>query len=425
MYHHTVKLEKEIKVEMDKSDLPRGIKDILQKLRKEGVAIIGGVARYLLLEELMRQGRKISFTQLRQESDIKDVDIKIWRFDSLPNSEEAVIQKCRDIRKLLGKVYFELDFDDMRAAVKDGVIFEKSIISLLSDMDLTSHEVALIPKKGKWYLYYTTRCLYDTIGKVKRLCPKNGFVIRKRGIAFFNGSAWYRLFKACLFNKELKIVLPEWQLKNLWQQKKDKKGLFIGKYALVLIKKIEKNKVAQVRLMELLYHLGLTNAEENFLDWAAAQELGCFFENKNFLFGNISDSEKVRNKVKRIRDGEDRCKEKQKKRAKCKHKYVAKTCSLCPRKCRIEVCSCGETKIPFNLDLPCNIALTLGKNLSEQKVVVLDRVRLRTGKVVYKRWTYAASSRKNMPARKPIQRIPLRIPVTRKKTWTGLSAKHI
>ncbi|MFH1657381.1 MAG: hypothetical protein ABH919_02840, partial [bacterium] len=313
--------------------LPEPIRKLLYLLggeEEQKIALTGGMARFVLLKSLANQGKFINPAWLNEAAKLTDVDIKIGHYDSLPRSREEVIQRAAAIEERLKVVLAEnvlkLDFDTMNFSGRDGIASERTISTLLGNMDVTVDEVVLMPRNGVWYLYYTPRCWKHTLEGVGILTAKN--VRReKNGITVPNSLALYRLARIFAAGKVAKAVIPKYLLdlysenvNRLQKQRKLSKGANLGHYSLALVQSVKDNAPAQRRLMQFLSSLEMTK-ETNFEVWASAQEvLGRFGCNgRLFNFRNIPFAEKVERKIAFIRKKEDQQMKKKKIRDTCNH----------------------------------------------------------------------------------------------------------
>lgn len=357
--------------------LPKGIRDILNCLRnKREVVITGRVARWVLRKGLEEQGKKPILPRVGQSNKI---ELKIGHYDTLPKSQEEVIQKSNELKKLLGdslsKNNLVLDFDSMNFSTEDEAISKKTIVALLSNMDISVNEVILAPKNGVWYLYYTERCWSHTLKGLGILCYKEGFVRRERnGIIVPNSNGLYRLLKAFTEGEVRKIVVPRYQMdlylqhmKKLQKSRKVSKGANLGRYALILIEKFQNDPAAQKRLMYAMHTLGLTK-ETDFGKWASAQQLLNRFNNGTFDFGGLSFKKKLAKDVETIRIKEKGEAERKQKRDGCHHNFQTEKCEKCPDKCVTKTCSCGKYETGRR-ELPCNIAFIDGIYSPKQKSI--------------------------------------------------------
>ncbi len=360
--------------------LPDKEKEILNRLKGEReIVVTGGLARWVFLEGLRRQGKSVD---LREAKQLKDIDLKIGHYGTLPKSEEKIVQKASEIvESILGDLLREnnlvLDFDSMNFSTEEEVISKKTIVALLSNMDITVNELILATKNRVWYLYYTQRCWSHTLKGLGVLGYKEGSVRReKNGIIVPNSNGLYRLLKAFAEGKVRKIVIPKYQMdlylqhmEKLQKSRKVSKGANLGRYSLILIEKFQKNTVAQQRLMRALRALNLTK-QTKFGRWASAQELLDRFSNGNFEFGGLSIGEKVGRKIEAIRKKEENQRKRKQARENCQHKFRTEDCDLCPEKCQIKICGCGKYETNRR-ELPCNIDFIDGIYSPKRELIVV------------------------------------------------------
>lgn len=421
-----------VSIDLGKSDLPQSAKDILQKLKEtEKIVFTGGVASFLLLEYLReKQGKIIDQRFFRHNRKTREIGITIGHYGSLPLSESLVVSTGEKIEQsvkdlLSSNNIHYLNFSFAKVKTVEDIITKQSINALLSEMDLTVHEVLLVYERNKWRLYYTPRCWRDSLNGIGRLTHKKETTTRRGGIIIPNGRGLCALLEEYAMGRVREIVVPEYVLNlykgmNLDLQKRCRiaKGACFGRSALEL-KELGTNEPAQKRLMQAISRFGFTKQLEKYDQWIAGQKAIDLlkyreeYKSKRYL----PVKEKARKEIERRRNKGKREGENAEKRDNCEHRFKEIVCGLCLQRCRINICRCKKYNVayPDQKETPCSFAFINGHILPGMKTVTV--------------MAYPANENGNhkrvFSGKKLMQRRPLMVPPVRQRAGRGWPVKHI
>jgi len=208
------------------------------------------------------------------------------------------------------------------------------------------NEVLFVPSQET--LFFTDKCLRDTINSVGILCANHPGILRRdcgRIIASPRGIS--RLIRFFVEKKIKVMYLPHsWVGSNREEAKRIGKGL-LGAYGLVLIERYRANKPLQLRFMKVLNDLSITNLKH----------FDTFAEEQKILFEGARGEEFIMRKrsfeeiQKKISEGKEQAllakTKRREKRASCSHERIKEfVCQRCLWYCDIKKClDCDKVEI--------------------------------------------------------------------------------
>jgi len=360
------------KVRLNVNLLPEHLKLVLEKLKKERCLVLkGGIARLSLLETLRARGKSIKADRLARERGVKDLDIILVHFGTLPKSKDWLLEKEKEIREKLDEKRIVLmgeDIEPIRGTVhEDGKITEETIEKILETRDLTINEVILVPEEGAWYIYYTQRCWRDLIlgiGIINARDPK--LTRRDCGRIILSSRAIYRLLKFLVEGKIEKIYFPEWQriahlVEMLRRQTKGElpQGANLGRYSLIIVHKYKDSDVQiKGRWMRVLTGFGFTEIWD-FDKFAAEQKIfDSLKSNGDFQFeSDLSFAQIIDRLISERAQREEARHQRKVERNECVHQFENIPCQGCSVQCLFQKCQkCTKYRMvkPTLQTLPCN-----------------------------------------------------------------------
>lgn len=359
------------RVRLDERTVPESVRKVLDKLRDErGVIIKGGAARLVLLEMLVRQGKKINPERLEIEREIKDLDIILIHPDTLPKSKEFLLQREQEIRNTLGDaiksslVLMGQDIEPVRGRIdKEGKISEETTKKILNGRDLTINEVVLSSEDGVWWMYYTTRCWRDIISGVGMLNAKDAKTTRRDlGRIVPSNRGFYRLFRFWVEGKVEKVWLPKYQrivhLLEMARRQALKElplGANLGRYSLVIANKYKDSDLqTKRRWMTVFRKLGFTDLG-SWEIFVQEQQLLDALKNSDFEFESELPFEQIIDRMIAERAQRQEARHQRKAtRNECQHQFETIACEGCSVRCLIQKCQKCTRYILSVQELPCN-----------------------------------------------------------------------
>ncbi len=337
------------------------IKEVIKIFSQEDIEIMGGVAKILLGEILKNQGKIKENLALGYKSEV-DLDIVIPFFGSRKESVDEIADKIKSLREKLSGSGFNLDEKDVKI-FKGNFENPKFIKKFLENYDLTINELVFVPRLMT--LFLTDKCLRDTINGVGILSANHQGTLRRdfgRLIASPRGMA--RLIRFLVEGKVKSIYLPRWWIEaNKEEADRLKKGV-LGTYGLLLTERYSKNEFLQIKFMEILNALSITDLKkfETFKN-----EQGLLFEterDENFEIKKRTFQEEQEEILRKEEFKEKQKREEKIKRENCPHQEIKTlACNQCNWNCKIKKCSnCNQFEItpagnqnPFLIDeIFCN-----------------------------------------------------------------------
>jgi len=379
------------KVRLDERIIPGSIKVVLERLKEEkGIVIKGGVARLCMLEMLVRQEKNINTERIEIERDVKDLDLILIHWDTLPKSREFLIEKEREIREKLGDVISNgillrgQDIEPVKGRIdKEGKIDENTIKKILASKeagrDLTINEVVLVSENGEWQMYYTKRCWRDIITGIGMLNAKDSRITRRDlGRIVPSNRGFYRLMRFWVEGKVEKIWLPEWQrqvhlleMARLQNKGDLPLGANLGRYSLIITKQYANasNEIKR-RWITALNVLGFTDIR-SFETFTKEQQLLDDLKYNGFEFESEQSFEKIIDiSIEQIKQREEARLQRKAKREECEHEFETVICEGCKAHCQIQKCQkCTRYIIvkPELQELLCNEIFVAGNWKAEPK----------------------------------------------------------
>jgi len=232
---------------------------------EEDVAIKGGVVKFVILTSLILQNKCRDRKRWDAERKINDFDL-VFIYKKLPaDLKGEVVEKFNRVEAKLAMNNIPLEAEDIDIIAAPAR--EAAIARIVGNIDMTTNEVAMMPKDRKWYFYYTPQCYRALVEGLGVSNLQSGHFWLNAGRAFPSAFQMIRLIKLLVSGKGNKIYLPKWQLKLYFEnyQKKVAAGEMpanapLGFYSLVLLKNyFGGNLLAQKKAMIALYDLGFTD----------------------------------------------------------------------------------------------------------------------------------------------------------------------
>ena len=282
--------------------MPENVKKVFLVLGKEkNIDVKGGHAK-LLFQVLLRQWGEIKGNRNCRAQGYDgapfDLDLLI-NYESpfnLSELDEQVVKKITE--KLQSK---DVELKGKNIETRQVTTDENSINDYLRRQDLTINEViASSIGNGSWKLYFTDKCQRDTINGAGILSPKGqGTVRRHNGAMIASQKGIVRLIQALIESKVRSIYLPQWwiDVNNEEVQRLFKKDLKfrenLGYYGYLICQRYIRNKTLQVKLMEILKMLQLTDFDKDeFAEFYNEQSNAAKLFNGDFRYNpNMSFTE--------------------------------------------------------------------------------------------------------------------------------------
>jgi hypothetical protein len=371
---------------LDLKTIPEPVREVLERLKEtKGLVIKGGLARLALLEMLIKQGKRINSRRLEIERNIKDLDIILIHYNTLPQSRDFLLQKEQEVRKKLEKITLLLrgqDIEPVRGKIdEEGNSEEKTIRKILGTRDLTINEIVLVPENKEWQMCYTKRCWRDAIRGIGMLNARDSKTTRMDlGRIVPSNRGFYRLFRFWVEGKVEMIWLPEWQrvahLLEMARRQLLKElplGANLGRYSLVIGNNYRDADVqTKRRWMIVLRRLGFTDLG----DWETfvkEQNLLDELRNGDFEFESELPFEEIIDRLIAERAQRQEAREQRRaKRDQCEHQFESLTCEGCPIRCVIQKCQkCTRYLLdPRIKTLPCNEIFLSGNWRADERALM-------------------------------------------------------
>jgi hypothetical protein len=337
------------------------VKEVIEVLMEENVAIKGGFAKIILGEILRNKGKIKENLALGPESET-DLDLLITFSGSRKDSIDITAERTDILSKKLSNLGINLDNKDLEM-MKGNLDDIKFIRKFLQNRDLTINEVIFIPKQET--LFLTDKCLRDTISGVGILSAnKVGTLRRDCGRIIASPHGMVRLIRFLVEKKVNSIYLPYWWiLSNKEEAEKMEKGI-LGAYGLILLDRYKNNEIFQLRFMKTLNSMSITNLKK-FDTFKKEQEIlfevsrGEEFKFKQKSFREIQNEllqEKERRKETKneLKNKRETCSHKNKRKFICEHCLSYCTILKCPDCDWVKVSPKGKPEPASLDDLFCN-----------------------------------------------------------------------
>jgi len=343
------------KAEMDLSIVPEIAREVLKRLGQErNLAIKGGLARLVLLHNMINVGKYIDRKRMEIEDKIHDIDIIVLHSQPLAKSRDYLLEKETALKEMLSSVISEKeirfdgrDIEPVRGSFKDECKKTKTLAKILRSRDLTFNEVVLVPENEKWIAYYTPRCWRDLINGIGMLTSGGWKTIRyDAGRMVPSNYGFFRLLRFWVEGRVTKIWLPSWMIKVHLEEmnRLQKKGLLpeganLGRYGRIIAEEYrDAEPQLRQRWIRALNYLGFTDLP-SFELFAKEQELLDTFKYQEFSFKEeVSLSEVIDKMLEERRQKEKDRRERKSKMMSCEHKFIEINCNGCPQRCKIKKC---------------------------------------------------------------------------------------
>lgn len=337
---------------------------ILEEDKEESIIIKGGIARLVLLENMIERTKiKNQRERMQSERRVNDMDIIVLHRETLLKSAELLKQIVNRIRSKLLSSGIYLDPEDIEPIKINGGM-DKTINRIVYSRDMTINQVVMKYENENWILYYTPQCYRHLKSAIGMLGAEGKGTLRLDvGRKVPTPYGLFRMLKFWVEGKILSLRFPAWMLEVYKEELKRTKGIFpMGAYGAMIAEKYSSDPEKQRNLLIALKTLGLTNLE-NF-DQFSKQQHELFQEKtgKVFKFQTRSFEDILENIMDKRQKKVENIIERKNEREGCAHEFDKFVCGGCKMHCNFQKCkNCtAHHQIQTEIELPCNVAIKAG-----------------------------------------------------------------